>query len=891
MLPAAHSPLQLSANWHVLPSGGLQLSVGTAAGAAGGSPLKVLAGPAGEQGSGQACCTSSSMMHSMDGLAGATQQAWQTRGPVALAQVCQVSCHSQQDELHCLIVLPGCSATLRPIYSKRVCNLPLAQTLAEDLRQRHQHPQVVSAQSGLLSMDQARSLLPLLADDPTAYTVPVVGVWVSGVASASHPLVWAACLKFLASGQLQDKALMADGAFLLLLYQTGTAQPACFEVHVTGHEGSIPVTMWRGNISLRSGSRVVGDHLKCPLVQLRHITAALPISPGHKQGDLPGVKLLPSHGSPGTGSAVRQSSPGVSSEEPAPRQGTLPRPHTPPSSSFAQLQGSRPLAVRSRMGSATPSGPAVCTHPPSGVRGAPWSYAESGGMEYAQMWTPPQEHGGDVTASWQAPGPGMQQWRPPGLAQPDAVALQQEVADLRQQVLQMQLASVHAEQAAPAAPLPAPTSSCGVNTTFVWRPEAGSSRRGSPACSPQQASSSAALQSIAAAGSALDVVTQEEDKSLHQPPPAAATLKDEGHASEQSFASSTARSSVASRRPEGGAAAHARLLHLQQLEPGTPPASGGRDSDQSLGLARPDSPGTQSPAGTAEQSWLPEGGPASLPDEQAAQQQPGPAQHGTPAAGAGVEHRALASHAAAEAGQGSGQQPAGSVLPTALWQKQSVLAGRLHSQGRPSALLHHSSSSNDLAPSLSSDGEDPGPMAGAEQSLPSNLDSAWGSMDQSSAPQAASTGMLEASPQPSRPPLLDARRSTAASSLGALRSGTAPGREHVRACGAGPGLRSSSTGAPATSGCMSIVRTQFLPAPEPSESDDDEVRGGAAELAEWTGYKSLTLNAGTSNPREWLLQDARLERKYGIMRGISSDGNDDSTAVIAAGDLLFEPND
>ena len=60
---------------------------GTAAGAAGGSPLKVLAGPAGEQGAGQACCASSSMVHSMDGLTGATQQAWQARGPVALAQV------------------------------------------------------------------------------------------------------------------------------------------------------------------------------------------------------------------------------------------------------------------------------------------------------------------------------------------------------------------------------------------------------------------------------------------------------------------------------------------------------------------------------------------------------------------------------------------------------------------------------------------------------------------------------------------------------------------------------------------------------------------------------------------------------------------------------------
>ena len=443
----------------------------------------------------------------------------------------------------------------------------------------------------------------------------------------------------------------------------------------------------------------------------------------------------------------------------------------------------------------------------------------------------------------------------------------------------MQLASVHAEQAAPTAPPPAPTSSCGVNTSFVWRPDAGSSRRASPASSPQQTSLGAGVRSAAAAGSALDVVTQEEDESHNhpqlsegarggepdrhsiqqgasmrqqhgslqstgspssaapmpghpadlQPPFVTAASKDKGHASEQSFASGTACSSVAGRGPEGVASAQARLLHLQQLEPGTPPASGGRDSDQSLGLARPDSPGAQSPGGLAEQSWLPEGAPVSLPDEQAVQQQPGAAHQGTPAAGAaaaGEEQRAPGGHAAAEAGQCSGQQPAGSVLPTALWQKQSVLAGRLHSQGRPSALLHGSSSSDDLAVSLSSEGGDPGLMTGAEQSLPSNLDSAWGSMDQSSAPQAASTGMLEASPRPSRPLLLDARRSTAASSLGALRSSTAPGRDRARPGGAGPGLRSSSTGPP-VSGGMSIVRTQFLPAPEPSESDDDEVRGPA----------------------------------------------------------------
>ena len=43
---------------------------------------------------------------------------------------------------------------------------------------------------------------------------------------------------------------------------------------------SIPLTMWRGSVSLRSGGKMIGDQLKCPVVQLRHITASLPTSPG-----------------------------------------------------------------------------------------------------------------------------------------------------------------------------------------------------------------------------------------------------------------------------------------------------------------------------------------------------------------------------------------------------------------------------------------------------------------------------------------------------------------------------------------------------------------------------------------------------------------------------------
>jgi hypothetical protein len=60
-----------------------------------------------------------------------------------------------------------------------------------------------------------------------AYGVPVIGVWVSGVASPTHPLVWLACLKFFATTQLQDKVTQGDQAFLLLLYAAGSIPGSC----------------------------------------------------------------------------------------------------------------------------------------------------------------------------------------------------------------------------------------------------------------------------------------------------------------------------------------------------------------------------------------------------------------------------------------------------------------------------------------------------------------------------------------------------------------------------------------------------------------------------------------------------------------------------------------
>ena len=56
--------------------------------------------------------------------------------------------------------MPGASVLLTPLYAKKVCQVPLSQSLQDGL------PSAAVPQNGLLSMDQARSLLPLLSDDP-----------------------------------------------------------------------------------------------------------------------------------------------------------------------------------------------------------------------------------------------------------------------------------------------------------------------------------------------------------------------------------------------------------------------------------------------------------------------------------------------------------------------------------------------------------------------------------------------------------------------------------------------------------------------------------------------------------------------------------------------------
>lgn len=59
--------------------------------------------------------------------------------------------------------------------------------------------------TGYLTMDHTRKLLLVLESDPKTSSLPVVGIWVSGVEFVHHPFVWAACLRYIHNANLTDR--------------------------------------------------------------------------------------------------------------------------------------------------------------------------------------------------------------------------------------------------------------------------------------------------------------------------------------------------------------------------------------------------------------------------------------------------------------------------------------------------------------------------------------------------------------------------------------------------------------------------------------------------------------------------------------------------------------
>ncbi|XP_018408516.1 PREDICTED: SCL-interrupting locus protein [Nanorana parkeri] len=80
-------------------------------------------------------------------------------------------------------------------------------------------------------------LLLVLESDPKAYTLPLVGIWLSGITHIHSPQVWASCLRYLFSSSIKERVLSESGSFLIVLYSLTHKEPEFYEcIQGIGHD-------------------------------------------------------------------------------------------------------------------------------------------------------------------------------------------------------------------------------------------------------------------------------------------------------------------------------------------------------------------------------------------------------------------------------------------------------------------------------------------------------------------------------------------------------------------------------------------------------------------------------------------------------------------------------
>ncbi|XP_014649316.1 PREDICTED: SCL-interrupting locus protein isoform X1 [Ceratotherium simum simum] len=82
---------------------------------------------------------------------------------------------------------------------------------------------------GYLTMDETRKLLLLLESDPKVYSLPLVGIWLSGIIHVYSPQVWACCLRYTFSSSIQERVFSESGNFIIVLYSVTHKDPEFYE--------------------------------------------------------------------------------------------------------------------------------------------------------------------------------------------------------------------------------------------------------------------------------------------------------------------------------------------------------------------------------------------------------------------------------------------------------------------------------------------------------------------------------------------------------------------------------------------------------------------------------------------------------------------------------------
>ncbi|CAE1316904.1 STIL [Acanthosepion pharaonis] len=113
-----------------------------------------------------------------------------------------------------------------PINSVPIMLTALSKDLASPMGWSNLHGQ---SRSGYITMDHARKLVLMVDSDPKIFTLPLIGIWVSGVESVCHPFVWASCLRYLCNSNLQQRVCLPPNPFILVLYSRLHTKPDFYE--------------------------------------------------------------------------------------------------------------------------------------------------------------------------------------------------------------------------------------------------------------------------------------------------------------------------------------------------------------------------------------------------------------------------------------------------------------------------------------------------------------------------------------------------------------------------------------------------------------------------------------------------------------------------------------
>ncbi|XP_067944555.1 SCL-interrupting locus protein homolog [Watersipora subatra] len=120
----------------------------------------------------------------------------------------QIRCDIELD-----VFLPSSKFDARPIEPVSVASTALSKSVLSS--DKHG---VISTQykSGYLTMDQYRKVIFLLESDPKVLTLPIIGIWVSGVELINHPYIWACCIRYMHTTQVRDRVPKPLEPFLLI---------------------------------------------------------------------------------------------------------------------------------------------------------------------------------------------------------------------------------------------------------------------------------------------------------------------------------------------------------------------------------------------------------------------------------------------------------------------------------------------------------------------------------------------------------------------------------------------------------------------------------------------------------------------------------------------------